>query len=122
MEKEENNKNNDDLDWEGFLERMRLKKSEAARLIGAAPAMMTDWIKRETYPSHKYLKMLCLNGMTAQEMFGKEAGDKLIENSLPKKNESFVVPQSVEDFFNNPKVQEGLQEAFNGMMERNKDK
>ena len=81
MEKEENGDLKDDLNWEVFLDRKRLKKSEAARLIGAAPAMMTDWVNRETYPSHKYLKKLCLIGMTAQEMFGKEAGDALIKNS-----------------------------------------
>ena len=86
----------DDLDWDGFLERKRLKKSEAARLIGAAPAMMTDWMNGKTQPSRKYLKKLCEAGMTAQEMFGEEAGNTLIRNSVDVKSESAESAKSLD--------------------------
>ena len=86
METEETDKMpKEDLDWEGFLKRMGLKKAETARLIGAAPAMMTDWIGGKNQPSWKYLKRLGMAGMTAQEMFGEEAGNALVRNSIDVK-------------------------------------
>ena len=70
-----------ELDWKKFLTRKGLKNSEAARLIGAAPAMITEWIKGKSLPTYKYLKKLSDIGMTAQEMFGEEIGTKLVQNS-----------------------------------------
>lgn len=65
--------NVDNVDWTKFLERKRISKSDAARLLGAAPAMVTEWIKGKNNPTHKYLKRLCMAGMTAQEMFGEDS-------------------------------------------------
>ena len=119
MDNEENDNLKDDLNWEVFLDRKRLKKSEAARLIGAAPAMMTDWVNRETYPSHKYLKRLCMIGMTAQEMFGKEAGDALVKNSsvTPEDN----LPPEMQELLKHPDFVAGMKKAFSEIESMKKD-
>ena len=72
----------DKIEWKKFLDRKGLKKSQAARLIGAAPAMITEWMKEKSLPTYRYLKELANAGMTSQEMFGVEIGNKLVENSL----------------------------------------
>ena len=102
MEQEENGKIRDDVDWDGFLGRMHLKKAETARLIGAAPAMITDWMSGKSQPSRKYLKKLGMIGMTAQEMFGEEAGNELVKNSMDTeqnaaKLDSFVKSKEFRD-------------------------
>ena len=94
----------DNVDWTGFLDRKGLSKSEAARLLGAAPAMMTEWIKGKANPTYKYLKKLCEIGMTAQEMFGEESGAKLLSNS-----ECAVPPPEI---MNDPKFRKGIDEQI----------
>ena len=73
--------------------------------------MMTDWIKRKNYPSHKYLKALCMNGMTAQEMFGKEAGDALVKNSSAMATDELLGAREPIDY-KNPQFQEAVQKAL----------
>ena len=92
-----------ELDWKKFLTRKGLKNSEAARLIGAAPAMITEWIKGKSLPTYKYLKKLSDVGMTAQEMFGEEIGTKLVQNSAPS------IPPELS---NDPAFQKGLQQSI----------
>lgn len=92
-----------ELDWKKFLTRKGLKNSEAARLIGAAPAMITEWIKGKSLPTYKYLKKLSDIGMTAQEMFGEEIGNKLVQNSAPS------IPPELS---NDPDFQKGLQQSI----------
>lgn len=87
METEETEKMKDNLDWKGFLERTGMKKSEIARCIGAAPAMITDWTKGKNQPSWIYLRNLGKVGMTAQEMFGEEIGNSIVRNSIDIKAE-----------------------------------
>lgn len=71
-----------DIDWSGFLKRNGLTKAEMARLLGAAPAMVTGWMKGKNQPGHKYLGRLCMIGMTAYEMFVDQIGKELVDNSL----------------------------------------
>lgn len=111
MEKEQNEKK-DTVDWKGFLDRKRINKSEVARLLGAAPAMMTEWGKGKSDPSRKYLKKLCEIGMTAQEMFGKEAGDKLVKNSVPD--------GISQDVYNSPQFQAGVAKAIEELKAKGK--
>lgn len=96
--------NVDNVDWTKFLERKRISKSDAARLLGAAPAMVTEWIKGKNNPTHKYLKRLCMAGMTAQEMFGKEAGDELVRNSMNDR----IIPSD----YNKPWFREAVMGVF----------
>lgn len=96
--------NVDNVDWTKFLERKRISKSDAARLLGAAPAMVTEWIKGKNNPTHKYLKRLCMAGMTAQEMFGVEAGDELVRNSM----NSRIIPSD----YNTPGFREAVMNIF----------
>ena len=89
-----------DIDWDKFLDRMRLNKSDAARKLGAAPAMMTGWLKGKNNPGYDYLKKLCKVGMTAQEMFGDEIGSELVKNSSPQELKS--------DVFDSPEFKAGV--------------
>lgn len=82
------------IDWDKFLERTKMSKSDAARKLGAAPAMMTGWLNGKN-PGYAYLRKLCEVGMTAQEMFGEKAGDALVRNSseFRPKPEVFESPE-----------------------------
>ena len=108
MEHENDEIFRDDLDWDGFLKRKHLRKSDAARLIGAAPAMMTDWIGGKSQPSRKYLKRLCMAGMTAQEMFGDEAGNELVRNSVDMKQEK----AGTGTIFDSPEFRESVEKIL----------
>jgi hypothetical protein len=108
VEQEKDEKIRDDLDWDGFLNRKRLRKSDAARLIGAAPAMMTDWMNGKSQPSRKYLKRLCMAGMTAQEMFGDEAGNELVRNSVDMKQEN----AGTGTIFDSPEFRESVEKIL----------
>lgn len=95
----------DGIAWEKFLDRKGIKKSKAAQLIGAAPAMITEWMKGKSSPSYMYIKKLCLAGMTADELFGKEAAEALLKNSksvesVPKDfSEADDFKKAVQDVF-----------------------
>lgn len=112
---DKNDSVNDSVDWDGFLSRKRINKSEAARLLGAAPAMVTDWVKGKTEPSRKYLKRLCKIGMTAQEMFGKEAGGMLLENSVTG-NDGQLSP----DIYKSVEFLEGVAKAIEDLKAKGK--
>lgn len=64
---------------------MNLTKAKLARLVGAAPPIVTGWMNGKNEPGRKYLKRLCAIGMTAYEMFGDEAGKTLVDNSMAAK-------------------------------------
>lgn len=53
---------------------------------------------------------LCKIGMTAQEMFGKEAGDMLLENSIGV-NDGNISP----DVYNSVEFLEGVARAVNDL-------
>lgn len=65
--------------------------------------MITEWIKGKSLPTYKYLKKLSDIGMTAQEMFGEEIGNKLVQNSS-------VTPPA--ELANDPAFQKGLQQSI----------
>lgn len=103
----------ENLNWISFLERKGLSKSDAARLLGAAPAMMTEWMKGKANPTYKYLKKLCKIGMTAQEMFGDELGGELVKNS----SGAAIVPPP--EIFNDPAFQEGIKNVVEEILKSN---
>lgn len=74
--------NKKNVDWEKFIERKGINKSEVAKQLGAAPAMLTGWINGTNAPGFFYLQKLAKIGMTAQEMFGEEIGDAMVKNSI----------------------------------------
>ena len=94
----------DNIDWDKFLQRKGLSKSDAARKLGAAPAMVTDWMKKNVSPTYKYLQKLGEIGMTAQEMFGERIGDMLVSNSM--------TPTSVPPEFNTPEFRDTVRAIF----------
>lgn len=69
------------FDFNQFLNRKGLKQQQAADLIGVTQATISNWCKGKI-PDYETFSKLIGYGMTAQEMFGVEAGDELVRNSM----------------------------------------
>lgn len=66
-----------------YLARTGRTQSSLAKSIFVSPTSIYSWMKGISDPSVT-VSLLALEGMTLEEMFGKELAEKLIANSKPK--------------------------------------
>ena len=70
-----------------FLARKGLTQAALARKIYVSPTGVNHWCHGRGADPSITLALLALEGMTLEEMFGKEIVDKLVENSRDCSNE-----------------------------------
>lgn len=66
-----------------YIARTGRKQSALAKSIFVSPTAIYSWTKGISDPSIT-LSLLALEGMSLEEMFGKELAEQLIANSKPK--------------------------------------
>lgn len=66
-----------------YIARTRRTQSSLARSIFVSQTAICSWVKGISDPTVT-VALLALEGMTLEEIFGKEVAEKLIENSKPK--------------------------------------
>ncbi len=69
------------FDFNHFMNRKQLKQKDAASLIGVSSGLVGMWASNKAVPSYEKIVKLIDNGATAEELFGKECADKLLQNS-----------------------------------------
>ena len=69
------------FDFNHFMNRKQLKQKDAASLIGVSCGLVGMWASNKAVPSYEKIVRLIDNGATAEELFGKECADKLLQNS-----------------------------------------
>lgn len=68
------------FDYQAFVKRTRLKQREIAEKVGATQGLIGHWAIGRGVPSYEKLGALIELGMTPQEMFGEELGNRLVSN------------------------------------------
>lgn len=72
------------LDIKGFLERKHMKGVELQKKLGLSSGMLSIYKSGNSNPSYKVLCDLIEEGITLDEMFGKELAEKLRQNGDEK--------------------------------------
>ena len=67
-----------------FLARKGITQRDLSHRIYMSSSMVCTWIHGRGADPSITLALLALEGMSLEEMFGKEIADKLLENSKPK--------------------------------------
>ena len=70
------------FDFNHFMNRKKLKQKDAASLIGVSSGLVGMWASNKAVPSYEKIVKLIDNGATAEELFGKECADRLLQNSV----------------------------------------
>ena len=93
------------MDIEAFLNRTKRSKADLLRDLGRDPksSLISSYIAGRAYPPHDVMLKLIELGITAQELFGEEIGNKLVQNSAPS------IPPELS---NDPDFQKGLQQSI----------
>lgn len=69
------------FDFQSFLLRTRLKQREVAEKTGVSSGLVGTWASGKARPSYETILKLIECGISASELFGKEAAQKLLSNS-----------------------------------------
>ena len=72
-----------------FLERTGRTQTSLAQSIFVAQSSLNNWCRGKADPSVT-VALLALEGMTLEELFGKEIADKLLANSKPKEDQTYA--------------------------------
>lgn len=67
-----------------FCKRKGITQRDLSRRIYMSDSMVCTWIHGRGADPSITLALLALEGMSLEEMFGKEVAEKLIANSMPK--------------------------------------
>ena len=68
--------------FSSFLERKRLKITELSNTLKMSHSTVSCWKIKKAFPDFTKIAALFEMGMTLQEMFGEDLGNKIIENSI----------------------------------------
>lgn len=91
------------FDFNKFLRRKNFKQKDAAAAVGASMGLIGTWAAKGAVPSYEKIAKLIDLDITAQELFGEELGNKLVQNSS-------VTPPA--ELANDPDFQKGLQQSI----------
>lgn len=95
------------MDMKSFLNRKGMTKAELCRRLGIDPksSVVGAYEKGRSNPSFEICEKLIPLGITAQELFGEELGNTLVENSIAK-------PQLPPEIANDPDFLAGQNQAL----------
>ena len=79
-----------------YLARTGRTQTSLAKSIFVAQSSLNNWCRGKADPSVT-IALLALEGMTLEEIFGKEVAEKLIANSMPKEAPVEVKEESRSD-------------------------
>ena len=94
------------FDFNHFMNRKKLKQKDAASLIGVSSGLVGMWASNKAVPSYEKIVKLIDNGATAEELFGKECADRLLQNSVG------LPPQLPPEIANDPDFLAGHNQAL----------
>ncbi|MBR4348044.1 MAG: helix-turn-helix transcriptional regulator [Fibrobacter sp.] len=86
------------FDFGHYIDRKHWKQKDAVAALGVSTGLVGSWASGTAIPSYDKIVKLIGCGITAQELFGEELGNLLIENSLPAQPASVLPPEFVEGF------------------------
>ena len=71
-----------------FHNRIRLTQKQLAEKLSCSQSLVAGWDKGKRYPTYENLCKLIDLGITAEELFGKELAQKLIDRSYRPSGDS----------------------------------
>lgn len=86
------------FDFGHYIDRKHWKQKDAVAALGVSTGLVGSWASGTAIPSYDKIVKLIGCGITAQELFGEELGNLLIENSLPAQPAPVPPPEFVEGF------------------------
>lgn len=92
------------FDFSHFMNRKLWKQKDAASIIGVSGGLVGMWASNKAVPSYEKIVKLIDNGISAEELFGKELAEKLILNSSAISLSSKIA--------NDPETSAGQQQAL----------
>lgn len=95
------------FDFDGFIARTGRKRKGVASELGLKESTVGNWCTGTSTPNYATIVKLVQLGMTAQELFGKELGNLLVENSC---NVAQIPPK-----FDTPEFRRGLERVIADM-------
>lgn len=81
------------FDFGHYIDRKHWKQKDAVAALGVSTGLVGSWASGTAIPSYDKIVKLIGCGITAQELFGEELGNLLIENSLPVQPASVLPPE-----------------------------
>lgn len=69
------------FDFQKFMRRRDLKQREVAEILGISTGVAGHWAVGRAFPKFEKIPDLIRAGMTAQELFGDETANILLDNS-----------------------------------------
>lgn len=94
------------FDFSHFMNRKLWKQKDAASIIGVSGGLVGMWASNKAVPSYEKIVKLIDNGISAEELFGKECADRLLQNSVG------LPLQLPPEIANDPDFQKGLQQSI----------
>ncbi len=93
------------VDIEGFLDRLHIKGVELQKRLGLSSGAISQY-KNGNKPSYSMICKLIMEGITIDELFGKELADKLRENE--KSRNGTPSTDKNKDFLNSDEFRQGV--------------
>lgn len=100
------------IEIDRFITRTETSRIQLAKDLGVTTSNLTYWASGKNYPSSKYIELLIDKGITINELFGVELGQKLLNNSHVQKN--------IVSMFSTAEFKDGVREALNEILNEKK--